>query len=208
MIKWFRSVALITLSFILTTGVASPHVPFLENTDFSEAEPFLIEPPLNKSRAVYGWLHSGTDIDVYTFELNEQSHLRAFSLVPVCPDYEDFFPSFAVVGPGLTTPGNHLPFKIPEGYGALVISNTPPGKNRNTFFEPFTNKNYYRGPSFDQFISTAGTWYVYFWDPSGRGGDYVAVFGFTERFSLKDILRALINTPKIWFDKELHTDCP
>lgn len=208
MIRFSLIVVYIIWSVLLTTGASRAHVPFLENTDFSESEPFLIDPPIQKSRAVYGWLHSGTDIDVYTFELNEQSHLRAFSLVPVCPGYEDFLPSFAVVGPGLTTPDNHLPFTIPEGYGAFVINNTPPEKNRNTFFEPFTSKNYYRGPSYNQTISTPGTWYVYFWDPAGNGGDYVAVFGFTERFSLKDILRALINTPKIWFDKELHTDCP
>ena len=140
--------------------------------------------------------------------ITEQSHLRAFSLVPVCPPYKDFLPSFAVVGPGLAIPEEQLPFTMPEGYGAVVVKNTLPGKSRNTFFEPFTSKNYYRGPSYNQTLSTPGTWYVYFWDPAGKVGDYVAVFGFTEQFSFRDIMRAFSNTPKIWFDKELHTDCP
>ena len=203
----FLSVVL-TVSFLFAVGDAGSHVPYLENSDFSESEPFILDPPLKKSRAIYAWLDSGTDIDVYTFELVEQSHLRAFSLVPVCPTYKDFLPSFAVVGPGLALPEEQLPFTVPEGYGAVIVKNTPPGRSRNTFFEPFTNKNYYRGPSYDQTISTPGTWYVYFWDPAGKGGDYVAVFGFTEGFSFRDIMRAFSNTPKIWFDQELHTDCP
>ena len=207
MTKQIITLVLFMCSILFSQG-ADAHVPFIEEWDFSESEPFSIEHPMKKSRAIYGWLQSGTDIDVYTFNLKEQTRLCAFSLVPVCPSYEDFLPIFAVVGPGLTTPGDHLPFSLPEGYGAVVIKNRSPGEKRNTFFEPFTNKNYYRGPSFDQVISTLGTWYVYYWNPSGQSGDYVAVFGFAERFSLKDILRALINVPKIWFDKELHVDCP
>ena len=31
--------------------------------------------------------------------------------------------------------------------------------------------------------------------------------GYKERFSLPGILRALINTPKIRLNRELHTDC-
>lgn len=205
--KWTLKLVLVMWGFLFSQG-ANAHVPFIEELDFSESEPFLIEHPIKKSRAIYGWLQSDTDIDVYTFEIKKQSHLRAFSLVPVCQSYEDFLPVFAVVGPGLKIPGEHLPFSLPKGYGAVVINNQSPREKRNTFFEPFTNKNYYRGPSFDQVISTPGTWYIYYWDPSGRGGDYVAVFGFTERFSLRDIIRTLINTPKIWFDRELHTDCP
>jgi hypothetical protein len=208
MIKLLFLSVLVTASILLAKVDAWSHVPFLEDSDFSESEPFILDPPLKKSRAIYAWLDSGTDIDVYTFEVEEQSLLRAFSLVPVCPTYKDFLPSFAVVGPGLGLPEEQLPFKVPEGYGAVIVTNTPPGTSRNTFFEPFTSKNYYRGPSYNQTVSTPGTWYVYFWDPAGKGGDYVAVFGFTELFSFRDIIRAFSNTPKIWFDRELHTDCP
>jgi hypothetical protein len=199
---------LLCMCGILFSQGADAHVPFIEVSDFSQSEPFPIEHPIEKSRAIYGWLQSGTDIDVYTFEIKEQTRLRAFSLVPVCPGYEDFLPAFAVAGPGLTSPEDHLPFSLNEGYGAVVIKNQSPGEKRNTFFEPFTNKNYYRGPSFDQLISTPGTWYVFYWNPAGKSGDYVAVFGFRERFSFRDILRTLINVPKIWLDRELHIDCP
>ena len=206
--KWSLFLAFIICCIPFSPSAGTAHVPFIEESDFSESKPFVIEQPIKKSRAIYAWLESPTDIDVFTFELKEPSRLRASSLVPVCPDYEAFLPAFAVVGPGLTIPDNPLPFRLPEGYGAVLINNSPLGETRDTFFEPFTNKNYYRGPFFDQILSTPGTWYLYYWDPAGRGGDYVAVFGFTEHFSFRDIIRALMNTPKIWFDKELHTDCP
>ena len=167
MTKWTFTVALFTCSILFSQGT-NAHVPFIEESDFSQSEPFLIEHPLKKSRAIYGWLQSDTDIDVYTFEIQEPVRLRAFSLVPVCPDYEDFLPAFAVIGPDLSSAEDHVPFSLPEGYGAVVINNQAPGVKRNTFFEPFTNKNYYRGPAFDQVIATPGTWYVYYWDPSGR----------------------------------------
>ncbi len=56
-------------------------------------------------------------------------------------------------------------------------------------------------------MSTPGTYYVVFWDPSGVGGDYVAVLGDKEIWWPWDIIRALINTPKIRRGLELHTDC-
>lgn len=208
MMKWSLILIVTVWGILFSPFAATAHVPFIEDFDFSESKPFLIEQPLKKSRAVYGWLESPTDIDVFTFELKEPSRLRASSLVPVCPDYEAFLPAFAVVGPGLPIPDDPLPFGLPKGCGAAVIYNPQTEGNRDTFFEPFTSKNYYRGPYFDQVLTTPGTWYIYYWDPAGRGGDYVAVFGFTERFSFSDIIRAFVNTPKIWFDRELHTDCP
>ena len=44
-------------------------------------------------------------------------------------------------------------------------------------------------------------------DPNHAGGDYVAVIGSEEAFALGDTLRALIYTPIIWFNGELHTNC-
>ncbi len=41
-------------------------------------------------------------------------------------------------------------------------------------------------------------------DPYQKGGDYVAVLGYKEQFPLLDILRALINTPLIRHNYELH----
>ena len=45
---------------------------------------------------------------------------------------------------------------------------------------------------------------MYYWDPYGYGGDYVAILGKKEMFGFTDILRALIYTPLIRLNLELH----
>jgi hypothetical protein len=88
------------------------------------------------------------------------------------------------------------------------VENLLPGEPRETFYEPFGGKYYYDGPVFDQEVSQSGVWYIYYWDTYNLGGDYVAVLGWKEVFTLKDTLRALIYTPMIRRDKELHVECP
>jgi len=189
-------------------GSAFSHVPYIEHDDYTEQSPFEVMDSVENSKAIYAWFESGTDIDVYTFEIREPQRVYINVLVPVCPGYEELLPEFALVGPGLPDPEEQLPFTIPEGYGAMLAGNLMPGEPRETFFEPFGGKFYYDGPAFDQEVTDPGSWYIYYWDPYDMGGDYVAVFGHKERFSLTDIVRALFRTPQIWFDRELHRDCP
>ena len=61
-----------------------------------------------------------------------------------------------------------------------------------------------RRPVFDEIVDQPGIYYVYYWDPYESGGDYVAVLGRTEFFWFIDIIRALIITPLIRRDFELH----
>ena len=79
----------------------------------------------------------------------------------------------------------------------IVIENYQPGEERPTFFESFGDKSYYRGPSFDEVLEELGNYYLYYWDPYKIGGDYVAIIGYEEIFSVADILRALKYTPMI-----------
>jgi hypothetical protein len=207
----FTSLVFILLLY-LCGSKAFAHVPYLEKTDFSEESPFEILKSIRQSLAVYAWLEFESyyteDIDVYVFQVRQPLGTNVFieSLVPVCPGYEDFLPWFAVVGPGLPDPGYKLPFDIPEGYGAIVVENYMPGEDRPQFYEPFGGKSYYEGPEFEQKMDP-GIYYVYFWDPYEMGGDYVAVFGDLEMWGIKDILRALIVTPMIRNNEELHIDC-
>ena len=99
-----------------------------------------------------------------------------------------------------------VPFNISSGFGAIVIENVLPGEVRETFYELFGGKWYYRSPIFEEQISVPGNYRVYYWDPYETGGDYVAVIGRTEQFGLRDIIRSLIVTPLIRLDFELH--CP
>jgi hypothetical protein len=204
--------------FGLITSPVLAHVPFFEQTDYTEQRPFKVKDSIENSKAIYAWfetdddiniLHrSGPDIDVYAFEVTEPVRVRANALVPVCSGYEVLLPWFAVVGPGLPEIGEELPFTLPEDYGAIVVPNLDPDEPRDIFFEPFGAKDYYDGPSFDQQVSEPGTWYLYYWDPLEVGGDYVAAIGNNETFSFIDTLRALIITPLIRANTELHTECP
>ncbi len=201
----------IKLSTLFLMALASvpalAHVPYIERTDFTWVKPFQITGNIEQSKAIYAWLQSGSDIDYYTFELTQPANLFLEVIVPVCPAYADFLPSYAIIGPGLPQPTEPLPVPLPQGYGAIVVSNLKPGQPRTTFYEPFGGKSYYDGVRFDQTISTPGSYAVIVWDPYGKGGDYVITPGKEEIWTSEDILRALVNTPYIRDNKELHTSC-
>lgn len=194
-----------------TAATAFGHVPFLEGTDFSWEAPFRVRGLIQQSIAVYSFLDAdsgGTrEVDVYQFTIRRATSVYVEVLVPVCPTYAAFRPSYAIVGPGFAVPEQQLPFELPEGYGAIVVADYDPPQEWTTFYEPFGNKSYYQGPTFEQTLSTPGTYYVVYWDPAGVGGDYVAVLGDKEIWWPWDIVRALIQTPKIRRGLELHTQC-
>ena len=202
--------AIVFISLLCFPNVLA-HVPYLEHRDFSVEQPFRVRRSITQSIAVYSWLKTNelnisNDIDVYSFTINNKP-LRIYLevIVPVCNGYyANFTPWFALVGPGLPPPNQTLPFDLPQGYGAIVKQDVPPGSDREQFYEPFGGKSYYQGPRFDETLNISGTYYVYYWDPYQKGGDYVAVLGYKEQFPPLDILRALINTPLIRHDYELH----
>ena len=192
---------------VFAVSAVHAHVPYIENEDYSAEHPFVVTDSIENSKAVYAWFETGTDVDVYAFEVSEPVTVYANALVIACPSLETLLPWFAVAGPGLPVPDEELPFELPVGYGAVVVPNKNPGEQRDTFFEPFSAKTYFDGPEFSREVTTPGTWYVYYWDPYKIGGDYVAVLGLKESFSILDTVRSLINTVIIWFNLELHTTC-
>ncbi len=64
---------LITVSFILLSGTAFGHVPYIEHYDFTEKKPQRICHTLEKSIAVYSYFDDENDLDVVTFKLDENS---------------------------------------------------------------------------------------------------------------------------------------
>jgi len=185
----------------------SAHAPFLETEDFSAESPFEIAGSIEKSLAIYAYLEHASDSDVYSFVTEGSERIYVSVLVPLCAEYEQFTPTFTLVGPGLESSGAQPPFAVPEGYGAVTVEQADAAKDRETFYEPFSVKTYYRGPRYTMDNGEPGTWYIVYWDRAGRTGDYVAVVGFLEAFSLADILRTFYILPILWFDGELHVDC-
>lgn len=212
----YSVIGLALLGLFLLSPPARAHVPYFEHRDFTEDAPFEIPYTIEQSIAAYAWLetdgiHPSEDVDVYAFDYppNGMAPVRVYVelLVPVCPSYETFVPWFALVGPGLPPPAQALPFTVPEGCGVRVFENTGPGEPRESFYEPFGDKSYYKGPIFDEILPGAGRYFLYFWDPYEQGGDYVAVIGGKEIWRPRDIVRALVFTPQIRKDQELHVDC-
>lgn len=197
--------------FLVSTVSVSAHVPYFEHRDYSIEKPRVITKNVEQSKAFYSWLRRDSldysdDIDVFEFQVkNNKVRVYVEIIVPVIDDiYEDFLPCYALLGPGLPEYSNPLPFEIPDGYGVILMENFEPGEERTKFYEPFGGKSYYDGPILDMNVTEAGTYYVYTWDPYNVGGDYTLVFGKKEIFGFFDILRALIYTPMIRLDMELH----
>jgi hypothetical protein len=86
----------------------------------------------------------------------------------------------------------------------IVKENFQPGDERETFYEPFGGKWYYKGPIFEEKINESGTYYIYCWDPNEKGGDYVLVLGKGEFFGPVDIIRSILNTIVIRRNGEIH----
>ena len=198
-----RRALLVLVALVLPASYADAHVPFLELKDFDLQAPFRPEVP-EQSIAVYAWLDGPRDIDVYVVTLTKETPFLAEVLVPVHPHYEAFRPAFAVIGKGLPDAPSCLPVRPFEGYGALVFLEDV-RTERETFYEPFGGKSYYRGPRFERTLPP-GTYAVVYWDPRHQRGDYVAVLGKKELWRGKDMLRALRVTPQIRRGRELHLD--
>ena len=190
------------------------HMPSIERRDYTEQRPFQVRGTIEKGQAIYAWLDSGSDIDVYRFtvtkkELDEKGgvRLRVRANMPACKDAPEFLPWLAVVGPGLPPPTEEIPFTVPEGYGAVVVKNTEPGAEKTFFYEQYSKKSYYIMDNYEYTITEPGTWYLYYWDPYGQGGDYLAVWGVYDGFGPGDGLKMLFNLPAIVSDRIMHTDC-
>lgn len=201
-----RTVVTFVALLLLTASSASAHVPFIEWFDWSWWRPLPLS-DVQDSIAAYAWLKNERDVDVYAFDVTEPTDIYANVLVPVCPAYQEFYVSFALVGPGLPNTDALLPFPLPDGYGAIVVPWTPDGTPRPTLYEPFGAKWYYEGPELRVSVPGPGRYALVYWDPAGMVGDYVAAIGERESFDGAALVRALINTPIIRRDGELHTPC-
>jgi hypothetical protein len=201
-------VTLFLVLSVIPTVVA--HVPYLEEDDLTEANPFVVENPV-QSIAVYGYLESEDDVDVFELEITESPTLLYADIkVPVCGDlYESFSPSMVIVGPGLPKADFPVPIDVPVGQGAIFLTGGS-GADREIYDEFFGNKKYYRGPVFETNVNDTGTYKLAVYDPNQKEvGDYLLALGKEEIWRAGDIFRALILTPLIrWGSVEVEAeDC-
>jgi hypothetical protein len=170
---------------VLVAGEAWAHRPLLETRDIKGFDDAVVIDDPTGSYAIYGQLQTKGDVDFYRFEVKQPLTADAGMLVPVAPGYREFYPTLALVGPGL--PPADLPFPLPSGWGAVVVTNAPVDP-RPEFFEEFSRTHYFRSPeSLRQPLAATGAWYLAVWHPQGEIGSYVLTFGHGEKWGWKAI---------------------
>ena len=180
------SVAALTalLLVVLASGAASAHKPILEERDTRGYGDAIEVPDPVVSWAIYGFIEAPGDIDYYYFDLKDGLNVYTELLVPVSPVYEDFRPSYAIIGPGVSG-SDTVPFEAHREAGVLVVDS--PAGTRETFHEPFTGISYYRGIRKHTLLTMPGRYYVAVFDGRQMQGDYVLAVGEKESFGIKDL---------------------
>jgi hypothetical protein len=162
---------------LMASGSVSAHVPFVETDDFTVLDPFIVEDVPN-SKAIYAYLESAEDVDVYYFELTEPTRIFASTTITLCPEYTEYSVTFAVIGPGLPEPDFDLPVRLRPGHGAVIVRDPiESAETREWFYEPYGGRYYFRAPDFILDDAMPGEYQIVVWNESGTVGDYTAVIG-------------------------------
>jgi hypothetical protein len=193
---------ILSLAFAALSLPAYAHNPIFEETDTSSYSNALLIPDPDISYAHYGFLDSTYDIDYYYFDLKGKLNVSSQLNVPKNVKYEDFYPTYVIIGPGIDYRPEGLPFELPDGYGALAFDTGTMG-SRDEFYEPFSGITYYRSPKNYTTFETPGRYYIVVYDKEQKKGDYVIAVGDKESFSIWDIPRVIIAVIKLrlgWLD--------
>jgi len=136
------------------------------------------------SQVVYQGISAERPFVWLVFEGRKGQKLPAQLGVPRVDRFERFIPSYALVGPGL--PASPLPFGVPPGAGALVISSPD---QRKEFYEPVTGTDSWMISDTTITIPEDGTYWMVGWAeaPIPETPKMWMAIGTLERFSGADV---------------------
>ena len=198
-----RVIGLGVLLFSAFVFIAQANQPVIEsqmikgndNKNIVERAVEVSDPTLS-SLAIYGNLSAPDEIDVYTFKAANTEKIPIEALVPARVSNKDFRPSVVVIGRDVgETQNTNLPFSLPEGQKALVI--TAPQGEREVFFEPYSLEKLYRGRSEQLEVKAGQTYYVAVYEPNSRTGDYSVGLGAKASFEKASFPTLIGNVFKI-----------
>ena len=134
------------------------------------------------SRAVYGFLAPGTELDAYTFTVAQAVTTEVSLIVPKRLGLQSFRPSLRIYA---EDSGKEQ--KIPD----------PGAEPRTSFYEPFSIASFWNGPAETVTFKPGERYYVVVEPPaSGRkSGAYVLTFGGAEQFSAGDWAASIAAMP-------------
>lgn len=182
----FRTLAILVLITIISATMppAMAHNPIFgqDNHDFSTAVRI---PDANISYAMYGYLDTSSEAQFYYVDILSPVSLMTQMNVPKNDAYATFRPSYAIIGPGITT-NDPVPFEVPAGNGSLLI-NASRQEPRTEFYEPFSGITYNISTKTYTEITVPGRYYIAIFDETNKKGDYVLATGELESFSIWDL---------------------
>lgn len=185
------------------------HVPYVEGLDFWEDESFMIQPPIEKSYALYSSFSSAVDQDRVTFTLTEADFkddrvvedadgrpgrkVSFNTIVPACDPYAQVLPAVALIGPkqkslAAQLADLQLPFSVPSDQGVYYLNNTEQGA---VFKENIAGTRYFQQKKAELIVTVPGTYEIIVWEPQAQTADYVLVVGDEEIFGAADIMQSL-----------------
>lgn len=192
----------------LASVVCSAHVPYIEGKDFSDDAEFVPVENVLQSKAFYAYLDAG-DVDQYVMQVTEAVTIYVHMLIPFCKEYARYQTSYALTGPGLPKPSAAaLPVDLPQGHGALVWQPAYEDWSERPFmYEMFTDRQYFEGIRYRHDAEVPGEYRLIVWHPDSQPGDYIAILGRTEDFSISDMQLAYANTGIIRDHREMRGEC-
>jgi hypothetical protein len=173
----FWLITLILVGILALTGItAAKYIPYVEPLDGDwgdVAQPW--HAPGGFSTVLYGRVESDEDVDAIAYEFIEPTSNWLVELaVPVCGEhFAPFIPSIAVLGDDLpTVEADRLPFELPQGMGALVLTGgglIEMARSENYLFSGETQR-FVRYDS--DILLNRGEYLLVVWEPDGHTGAY------------------------------------
>ncbi len=165
------------LVIALTVSPASAHSPIIAGGNDSLDRAVFIDDPA-KSWAVFSSLAAGGTAQFYKFEMSEGD--RIYFMLQISPESREsgFSPLIAIIGPGMPSPPDALPFEVPEGSGVLIIEGRP---SDSASYEGFTPAVFYRVVSYSSPAPATGTYYLTVFGETP--GSYSLAIGYKEEFT-------------------------
>lgn len=203
--KYTRALTAIYIASLSFSSWA--HVPYLENSDYTPAQPFVVE-DVENSKSIHGALEKPDDVDILNIRIDEPARIYTSTNIPFCPQYESFAVTYALTGPGLPLPETDLPVRLADGHGAVVVrTEFDSVDERPVFFEPFGGRLMWEGPDFAIDQAAPGEYQMIIWNESGAPGNYIAVVGQKEIFGPAEIAQARSVSPRLRDGKNLLVEC-
>jgi hypothetical protein len=186
---------------------ASAHQPYFEETDLTDHAPYVIQNP-EISLAYYATLDAANDVDYYTFAGKAGERILLELTIPQIAGQENFAPTLALLGPGLSDAPLPQTVVRAKGAGALILN---PPANARAFYEPFSGTSYWERQKEVVTLPENGKYNVAVWHPQGTVGRYVFVTGTREVFGgdmtfpikMRDYWTPVTAAPRAlsWFEK-------